>query len=188
MKPFESHLQELIDQEVLKQHHGVVGEYGEFRLLNKLPNGKKERDHPDFELKITRYFAQIVLADLSDDHLKASFMDTHAFEKCSDMVYIPWKRIDGHKVFADFNFITKSDWMRIMPILQTEWEIICAYIRKHGIEALKTRSSSNFAGTKYLHLFRCRDRFSESKGGMVYPCIRLKITWRTLMMLMGKYE
>ena len=85
MQPFEDSLNSLIEQKILKKHHGVNGEYAEYRILNKLPNGEKGADHPDFELKSTKYGSEITLADLSSDYFKSYFTETHAYEKCKSM-------------------------------------------------------------------------------------------------------
>lgn len=188
MFAFENSINSLIKNDILKNHHGVNGEYIEYRILNKLPNGKKGSDHPEFELKTTRHGSQITLSDLSYDYLKSSFKETQAYEKCKSMVYIPWDVIDGKKTFINFYHISMDDWYNIMSLLEIDFANILTYINQYGIEDLRNRSSSNFASTKYLQLYRCKDRFSESKQTMVKPRLRLKITYKLFRMLLGEIE
>ena len=188
MQPFEDSLNSLIEQKILKKHHGVNGEYAEYRILNKLPNGEKGADHPDFELKSTKYGSEITLADLSSDYFKSYFTETHAYEKCKSMVYVPWKRVNGKKTFIDFHHVTRESWHRIIHLLETDFHNIVKYVHKHGVDDLRSRSSSNYATTKYLRLYRCKDRFSESKQTIVKPALRLKITFKTFRMLLGENE
>lgn len=188
MQPFEDALDSLIEQKILKKHHGVIGEYAEYRILNNLPNGEKGADHPEFELKSTRYGAEITLSDLSSDYLKSSFKETHAYEKCKSMVYIPWKRVNGKKTFIDFHHIKMEAWQKILQLLESDFQSIVEYIQKYGIDDLRSRSSSNYASTKYLRLYRCKDRFSESKQTIVRPALRLKITFKAFRMLLEGSE
>lgn len=189
MKPFEDSINLLIEQKILKKHHGVIGEYVEYRILNNLPNGVKGSDHPEFELKSTRYGSEITLSDLSFDYLKSSFKETHAYDKCKSMVYIPWKRVNGKKTFIDFHHIKMESWQQILHLLENDFQSIIEYVHEYGIDDLRSRSSSNYASTKYLRLYRCKDRFSEGRQTIVKPSLRLKITFRAFrMMLLGESE
>lgn len=172
----------MIEAGVLKQHHGVDSEFIEYRLLGNLPNGKKERDHKDFELKCGLP-GEITLADLSTDYNKSLFVYTHAFNKCKSLVYIPRKKVNGEMVFDGFYHIDESSWYSILDKLETDWKTIIEYIESNsGIENLKKTSSGNYAKTNYLKLFRCPDRISK-KGKKVKPTLRLKISTPTLKML-----
>lgn len=181
-------MEHLVTEGILKQHNGMVSEYLEYRLLNNVPNGERKADHPEFELKSTRYDAQITLADLSDDYLKESFRDTHIYQKCKSMVYIPQNAINGQKVFCGFYHITSRAWESVMDVLEKDWKDIREYIVEHGIENLKKAASSNFVKTTtYIQLFRCKDRISTKTGRLRKPALRIKIR-RSLMSYLLDFE
>jgi hypothetical protein len=185
MKPFEKDLDSLIESGILKRHNGVNGEYIEYRLLQNSPNGKRERDHPEFELKTGRIGSQITLADVSDDYHKDSFFDTHAFNKCKSMVFIPRDVVDGKQVFCGFYHIDESKWESVQPDLENDFKLIREYILEHGMENLKRIACSNFVKeTKYLVLYRCGDRIGHD-GKLKKPAVRWKMKWTLMKQLMS---
>ena len=189
MKPFHADLNSLYDSGILKHHNGSVGEYIEYRLLGNLPNGKRGADHPEFELKNTRFGTQMTLADLSDDYLCETFRETHIYDKCKNVVYVPWDVINGEKVFCGFYHIKESSWQTFMNELETDWQLIKDYIDDNGLECLKTKASSNFVKeTKHLQLFRCRDRISTKTGRLRKPALRIKIRWSLMKSLIENVE
>lgn len=182
LKPFKPGLKHYIDRGVLKVHHGVVSEYLELRMLNQLPNSDKKPDHPLFELKSTRWGAQVTLANFSDDYLQPDFKKTHIYKKCKSMVYVPQEWIDGEKVFSGFYHITADAWASIMDKLEENWNRIYELANRIGIENLKQMTSSNFANTEFLQLYRCNDRI-DSEGKLKRQYLRVKIKWSLMLYL-----
>jgi hypothetical protein len=176
-----------LESKVLKKHNGTISEYIELRLLNNLPNGARQSDHPHFELKSTRLGAQITLANLSDDYLKTDFKETHIYKKCRSMVYIPQKMVDGEKVFCGFYHITEEAWESVMEKLQHDWKMIVEYIKRVGIDHVRNVPSSNFAKTHNIQLYRGNNRIgSDGKLRKLAP--RIKIRWSLMSYLMNFSE
>lgn len=175
MKPFEKDMKRLHDEGILKKHNGGIGHYMEYRLLCNLPNSKSESDHPEFELKVGKYGSQITWASLADNYLIENFMDTKLYKKCKSLVFIPWKKIDGEKKFIGFHHIRESDWQKYLHDFENDWNLIKEYIDVFGIDHVKQVANSNFVpDTKYLKLYRCRDRIDED-GNLKKPGPRIRV-------------